>query len=138
MKKASSIILTSLYLSGCSAAWVAPEPSTNISLEQAMESVAQGMANMDKVNGPKSNGLYPESVEIVFNVSASGTDSNKLTLADPSNLSSTLNLGSDTIGKRSNVITIKFASLIAKNGTIADMPLDEAAEVIRKARITRK
>ena len=115
-------LLSSFGLSGCGfylpSQLVKPE---EVRLETAMRDVGKSLVGLNqqlKDSGYRS-GLIPDEVEVVFNVSASANESDKLTLSagQPqkagafllTNLNNEFSIASEA--KRGNQITIKLKSL---------------------------
>lgn len=82
MKNAVAATLASVVvLSGC-ASWRPGElvnPS-EVRLEEAMQSVGEGLSRMKTAQGEMKTGLIPTEVEIKFNLAASATEKGKLTV----------------------------------------------------------
>lgn len=71
-------VLGCVGLAGCcNSQRIVPEPG-KITLQEAMQSVGEGLTRMHDALGGMKTGLMPSAVEVTFNVSASATDTGKL------------------------------------------------------------
>ncbi len=117
----SSAIAATL-LSGC--AVFSPkdlvEPS-QVTLEQALTSVGEGLYKMKQAQQDMKTGLIAESVQVTFKLAASAKDSGKLTIdlsktVDVAPVKKETSLGgeqsSSSEATRSNEIAIKFVNLL--------------------------
>jgi hypothetical protein len=121
MRKLILIVLfltAGFVLAGCASHTVVPKPS-EITFEQAMEQVANGLNKMYDIGKDKpKTGLTPAEVTIEFNISASGSDKGKLFIDAGANTLDTLQVvkagaeaSSEIQASRGNKITIKFTNL---------------------------
>jgi len=86
-----------------------------VTLEQALLSIGCGLKAMDEAQGSFRTGLFPAEIEVKFTLSASATESGKLTLAlaDPGGVAKVgAEGGQESKGERSNTITIKFTNVL--------------------------
>lgn len=127
-----------IFLSACatmrSAEVVQPK---EITLEQALLSIGCGLKAMDQAQGSFQTGLFPSEVEIKFALSASTTESGKLTLAltdSTGNAKVGGESGQESKGERSNNITIKFTNVLGvNNSTLAGSKSPEEITKLLKA-----
>jgi hypothetical protein len=102
---------------GCATRRVVPVPS-DITLEEALVSVARGLAQMKAEAVDVKTGLLPAEAEVVFNVTTSATDSRRLVLdlepAAGTPVSGDLRgeAGTQVAASRGNQIRIRFENLL--------------------------
>ncbi len=118
-----SVILIPLLtlMSGCATTRPAEvvQPK-EVTLEQALLSIGCGLKAMDEAQGSFRTGLFPSEIEVKFTLSASATESGKLTLAlaDPAGVAKVgAEAGQESKGERSNTITIKFTNVLGVQQT---------------------
>ncbi len=144
MKKTSLLIVVivpaALLLAGCCANRV--DSPQSITFVQAMHDVGQGLAEMKaaELETLRTNsvlrdqygktdfvtGLFPSEVEVTFNVTASASNANQLTVdlsaavaQSPVSGSVGTKVSASSASARANQITIKFVSaLFAKTSTV--------------------
>ena len=108
-----------------------------ITLEQALLSVGCGLKAMDEAPGTFRTGLYPVEVEIKLELSASASDSGKLTVATGALNSANkvaADYGNDSKATRLNTITIKFSNIMAlQAGALVNSKTPEDYEKIMAA-----
>jgi hypothetical protein len=148
LNKAVLITINVMFISGCAATKVVPEPG-KITLQAAMEEVATGLNKMYEIRKdyPKS-GLLPTEVTVVFNISASGKDEGKLyveagaTGADFLKITKAgVDVNSTIEASRGNTVTIKFTNILfaPKDTLIMNKTpdeIDKLLETIKKAGIS--
>lgn len=107
-----------LILAGCGARGVVMDPQ-EISIENALQQVGEGMSNMVKTQSESTElGLYPAEVVVSFNVAASGTSGTTLmvTPGGPYVTPATERVGLEsTVGEtasRDNNITVRFVNVL--------------------------
>ena len=104
-----------VLLTGC-ASVVVPQPA-QITLQEAMKQVGEGLKSMKEAQGGLRTGLVPDELEVTFNVTASGEQGGKLTLeATPivtvPNIGGKAELSNAYTAKRSNQITLKLKNIM--------------------------
>lgn len=116
-------LLTAGALSGCGALTpvkVVGDPS-EVTVEQALKSVGDGLRDMRVAIGENKTGLIPAEVTINFKLAASATANGKLTVDLSVPLTSAGAAGSGKVGasaeqtsagSRSNEISIRFVNLL--------------------------
>ena len=138
MKNISKIVMigcVAMSVAGCRTA--VPNPNT-ITLENAMKSIGQGFADMRTAEGNGRTGLYPDSAEVTFNISAASTNSKSLVVdlkasspapQIPVSADGKLDLSHVYATQRANQITIKFKNILAINpaDTLMKNPADVQA-----------
>lgn len=117
-----TLFVTIVVLSGCSSLQTKDiaKPS-EVTLDNAMESVGVGLDKMLKARGEKPFGLIPSEVEVIFKVTASATDSSKLVIdlaraSTPTNLKVETKVGGEinesSQASKENTITVKFVNVL--------------------------
>jgi hypothetical protein len=104
-----------VLLTGC-ASVVVPQPA-QITIQEAMKQVGEGLKSMKEAQGGLRTGLVPDELEVTFNVTASGEQGGKLTLeATPivtvPNIGGKAELSNAYTAKRSNQITLKLKNIM--------------------------
>jgi hypothetical protein len=115
----AAFLLISCGVTACSADKIVPQPS-NITLEAALVSVANGLQQMKHAEGDLRTGLLAAEVEVTFNVTASATDANKLVVdisgSPAQSVTGTAKLGGEAgttlAASRGNQIKIRFTNLL--------------------------
>lgn len=115
----SVILLLILALSGCAA----PGPSeiakpSDISLEQALKSVGDGLNQMYSAQNGLKTGLIPAEVTVTFNLGVSAKNSTTLSLDFSRTIGSAVSKAGlsneqSSDGLRNNSVTIRFVNLLA-------------------------
>jgi hypothetical protein len=96
----------------CASRQVVPHPASEITLEQAMRSVGVGLRELREEAGEPKTGLMPSSVDITFNVTATGKDDGKLVIERAT-------LGSQLEATRGNTITLTLSNILfAEKGVL--------------------
>lgn len=110
---------------GCNSDRIVPEPG-EITLQDAMRSVGEGLVAMKAAQESLRTGLVPSEVVVTFNISANATDEEKLyvEVGAPTSTGVTGKGGGEATSEmttgRGNQITITFKNLLyASTGTIA-------------------
>jgi|CXWL01.1.fsa_nt_gi hypothetical protein len=105
-----------VLMSSCSTTQVITNPK-EITLQDAMKSIGEGFVALADSEGPIKTGLIASEVTVIFNISATATNSSKLNLeiGSPQNSPVTAKasdeMSSTATGSRGNQITIKFVNL---------------------------
>lgn len=149
---AQSAVMAVGVLAGCASftpVKVVGEPS-EVTIEQALVSVGNGLTRMRDAIGTDKTGLIPAEVTVTFKLAASAKDSGKLTvdLSVPITSGGTAGTASaggeatqSSEGSRSNEITIKFVNLlVVPTNTLATAKdakqIDELIQMLMKHGIT--
>lgn len=140
--KIASLLTVAVAITGCAS--LTPKDlatPSEVTLEQALTSVGQGLYEMKEAQKGMKTGLIASSVDVRFKLAASSKDSGKLTI----DLSNTLAPGSgsksqfiggeksaESSAARSNEITVKFVNIltIPANTLAYEKTADELAKII--------
>jgi len=131
-----TIATIAVSLIGCCTNEVVSKPS-DISLEKAMESIGKGFAAMKTAEGNSRTGLYPDTAQVTFNISAGSSKSGGLNVdlsasAGPQiPVSGTVggSISNNSTAQRANQITITFKNILnlSPTNTLMSKPADVQA-----------
>ena len=118
--------------SGCTTNRAVSQPGT-ITLEAALKSVGQGLHDLNAAEGNIRTGLYPETVQLTFNISASSATGGGLTIdltggvpQIPVSGTAGGSFSNNFTGQRGNQITIIFKNIldISPTNSLMSKPAD--------------
>ncbi|MFT3759026.1 hypothetical protein [Thauera sp.] len=128
-----------LLVQGCAS--LKPEEiarPSEVTLEQALKSVGQGLNEMHIAQSGLRTGLLPTEVSVTFNLGVSAKDSSKLTLdfgktVGVTDIKAGASVEGSSEGTRANSITVKFLNLLVlPESSLAQKKKPEEIEAIIK------
>ena len=128
-----TIATIAVSLTGCRTNGVVSKPS-DISLEKAMESIGKGFAAMKKAEGDTRTGLYPDTAQVTFNISAGSSKSGGLNVDLSASAGPQIpvsgkvggSISNSSTAQRANQITITFKNILnlSTTNTLYGEPAD--------------